>query len=71
MNLKVIDSVWFGQIGIVAIQSGEDKWKAYIGSAFSGSQYEDEQFVAKLGKPTGKGIAVGAFPDLDPDKFTI
>ena len=46
---NVIDSIWFGEIGIVRVrpQFGEDKF--YIGRGQGNDQKEDEQLIAAWG----------------------
>jgi hypothetical protein len=47
---NVIDSFWFGTIGIVKIDNGfEEKW--YIGEASGLNKEDDEQYIATFGKP--------------------
>ena len=51
MTYNVVDSVWFGKIGIVRVQPeyGEDKF--YIREASGIDKLEDEQYIAAYGYP--------------------
>ena len=70
MSHKVLDSIWFGTIGIVAVDSNGFGWKCYIGSAtFSTSQDNDAQKIAENGMPTGRAIALATFPNLKATEF--
>ena len=66
---KVLDSIWFGIIGIVAIDSNGFGWKCYIGTGIGLDKGEDEQKIAKTGMSVGKTIAHATFPNLPQDKF--
>jgi hypothetical protein len=72
-EIKVIDSIWFNSIGIVAVDSyfGDEKgWKCYIGIvAFPSTEEADAEYIARNGMPTGRGIALGAFPNLEITGF--
>lgn len=70
MEYEILGSVWFSNdsIGIIAIKSG-DGWKAYIGVSDLGEEEADAREIAKNGMPVGKGIACGAFPMMDAEKF--
>jgi hypothetical protein len=48
---NVIDSIWFGAIGIVRVRPeyGEDKF--YIGASDGTNQRQDEQKIARSGMP--------------------
>lgn len=50
-DYNVIDSVWFGNIGIVRVRPeyGDDKF--YIGIGAGDSQQTDEQAIAEWGMP--------------------
>ena len=69
MNYKILGSIWFRTIGIVAIDSNGNGWKCYIGCGLGDNEEDDEQKVAGYGQPTGKTIAIAAFPDLNPETF--
>lgn len=69
MEYKVLGSVWFGTIGIVAVRSFNDDWKCYIGIGTGYSKALDQQEIAQLGKPVGKDIATAVFKELDPKCF--
>jgi len=48
--MKIIDSFWFGLVGIVKIHNGfETKW--YIGQGIGTDQKADELHIAQYGKP--------------------
>ena len=48
--MKIIDSYWFGLIGIVKIHNGfETKW--YIGTGLGLNEAEDAEHIATLGQP--------------------
>ena len=51
MNYNVLESMWFGQTGIVKVQTEYDGVKFYIGTGFGRDQKEDEQYIAAWGKP--------------------
>lgn len=69
MKYKVLDSIWFGKIGIVVIDSDGNGWKAYIGFGTGFNVLEDCQIIAQVGVPVGQAIALAAFPNLEPEKF--
>lgn len=50
-DYNVIDSVWFGNIGIVRVRPeyGDDKF--YIGTGIGDIQHNDEQAIAMRGMP--------------------
>lgn len=57
-------------IGIVAIETFEDEWKAYISIVPpEGSEKSHEQFVAAFGAPLLPGEAHGFFPQFDIEKY--
>lgn len=57
-------------IGVVAIETGDGKWKAYIGYGVTGDKEKDEQSIAANGvKLIPKSIAVAHFPALNPEDF--
>jgi hypothetical protein len=47
--MKIIDSVWYGVIGIVMVQSEYEGTKLYIGQGKGFNQKEDEDYIAKWG----------------------
>lgn len=51
MTYNVIDSVWFGVIGIVRVRTEYDGDKFYIGIGGGSSEHEDEQHIAAYGSP--------------------
>ena len=83
MRYDVIGHIWFTnlageQIGIVAINSNDHGWKAYIGiapeiknSSFCPMDYVEAhtQHIAREGSPVGKAIACAAFPQFNPETF--
>jgi hypothetical protein len=69
MSYKILRSIWFNFIGIVAIDSDGHGWKCYIGTGTGYDEDADCQLIAGVGMPTGKAIAVASFPSLDADKF--
>lgn len=48
---KVVDSIWFGVIGIVRVRPefGDDKF--YIGAGVGADKEKDEQAIAAFGMP--------------------
>ena len=58
-----------GCVGVVAIQTFEDEWKAYIGLASGFHQEMDEQHVAACGNGLAPEEAHGFFPYLDIEKY--
>jgi hypothetical protein len=49
-KVNVLESVWYGEIGIVKIDNGfEIKW--YIGRGQGINQERDEQWIAAYGMP--------------------
>jgi hypothetical protein len=55
-DYNVINSIWFGNIGIVRIRPlyGDDKF--YIGTGDGYSQENDEQDIARSGMPYYPGV---------------
>lgn len=48
----VLDSFWFGYIGIVKVKSGNHgEVKFYIGQGSGEDQHADEQHIARTGTP--------------------
>lgn len=76
MNYKVIDSIWYtpmtkmAVIGVVAIETAEGKWKAYIGCGNGDNESNDAQRIAAQGSKVTKAMACAFFPQLDPEGFT-
>jgi hypothetical protein len=67
---KILGSIWFGgTIGIVAVDSVGHGWKCYIGNGVGFDEMIDALQIAENGFPTGKNIAIAAFPNLNPDEF--
>ena len=72
-----LDSIWFTPamqpiIGIVAIDSDGNGWKAYIGTlpnVNANNKIEDEQYIAAHGVPLGRRLAIATFPQYNPEKF--
>lgn len=50
MTTKILGSVWFGSIGVVLVDTGHGQ-KAYIEQGFGNDQKEDEEYIARHGKP--------------------
>lgn len=73
MEYKILGSVWFNPgtevIGIVAVETFTDQWKAYIGTAFGFDQKSDEQIIAAQGAGLHWDMAQGIFPHLDIRKY--
>lgn len=58
--MNVLDSTWYGEIGIVKVDNGfETKW--YIGKGFGADQHIDEQFIATHGMPVYPQMLEGFF----------
>jgi len=57
---KILNSTWFGYIGIVKVQTEYDGIKYYIGSAKGENQTDDEQHIADWGNtfPPKAGRAI-------------
>lgn len=51
MTYEVTKSIWFDKIGIVEVKTQFNGIKYYIGTGKGTNQKEDEQHIAKLGKP--------------------
>lgn len=51
MEYKILESVWYGNIGIVKVQTEHDGIKLYIGVGEGLSQKEDELHIAAWGVP--------------------
>lgn len=73
MTYKILSSLWWtnvdGCIGVVAVETFVDEWKAYIGIGFGYSQEGDEQRVAMLGCGLRPEQAHGFFPRFDIEKY--
>jgi hypothetical protein len=61
MKYEVLKSIWFNKIGIVQIQTKYNGVKYYIGEGKGINQNEDEQHIAKLGKPVSQKMIVDFF----------
>jgi len=59
----VVDSFWFGYIGIVKVKYGNGEYKFYIGQGTGNHQQEDEQLIARTGAPVSPQ-ALGMFFSL-------
>lgn len=74
---KILDYKWMttGQgdlIGVVAIDSRDGDWKAYIGVAPGAHEEHDMQMVAKHGARIYEiDVACAYFPQLDRGKFIV
>lgn len=69
MDKIILDSIWFGVIGIVAVDSNGHGWKCYIGSSMGEDEKTDCQRIATNGMPIGQAIALAAFPNLEQKEF--
>lgn len=47
--MKIINSVWYGNIGIVNVEKHNGEHQFYIGIGKGVSQKEDEEFIANWG----------------------
>lgn len=54
MPYNVINALWFDKIGLVKVQTQYSGIKYYIGKAHGDDEKEDEQWVAKHGKPVSR-----------------
>lgn len=72
-DYKILDSVWFNPgnrvIGIVAVETFTDQWKAYIDTASGYNQKLDEQMIAARGAGLRWDMAHAIFPRLDIRKY--
>lgn len=70
---KILGSIWFparaGVIGVVAVVTGPDQWRASIGIAYGVNRTIDEQRIAGNGSPLTVDQAGGFFLDLDIEKY--
>jgi hypothetical protein len=55
-KFKVVDSIWFNQIGIVKVETEHYGNKYYIGEGVGLDRQEDEQKIARNGMPVYKSI---------------
>ena len=66
---KILGARWFtprmDTIGIVAVETFNDTWKAFLGTAAGHDQKFDERFVASWGAGLSPEEAHGFFPHLD------
>jgi len=69
MEYKILGSIWFGTIGIVAVDSNDHGWKCYIGCGLGDDEKTDEQKISGYGTPVGRARAIAAFPNLNPETF--
>lgn len=69
MDYKILGSIWFGVIGIIAIDSNGNGWKCYIGNGIGDNEDDDAQKIAGYGMPVGRAIALAAFPNLNQEEF--
>jgi hypothetical protein len=71
----ILDRRWFTPvgsfIGIVAVQTFEQQWKAYIGVAAGEDTKIDEQRIASLGAGLSAQEAHGIFPQLDIEQYKM
>jgi len=81
---KILGSRWFtnpsiallfhrpdldGVIGVVAVETHIDEWKAYIGVSYGHNRQTDEQNIARSGSGLSPKEAHGFFPCLDITKY--
>lgn len=70
---EVLASKWFtsvdGCIGVVAVETFTNEWKAYIGIADGYNQQGDEQHIAMYGSGLLPEEAHGFFPHLNIEKY--
>ena len=82
MSYKILDAYWFTNtslelmtglesacIGIVAVETYTDEWKAYIGVSNGVSSEGDKQLIAMLGSGLFAEQAAPFFPRLDITKY--
>lgn len=50
-DYNVIDSIWYGVIGIVRVRPAHGPDKFYIGSGHGHNKEQDEQHIAEWGLP--------------------
>lgn len=69
--LHVVANLPTNWVLFVAIRSGADRWKCYMGWV-PGKEGEEKakQLIARNGCKVSKEVSVAHFPSLDPDKFT-
>lgn len=51
MSVNIIDSIWYGKIGIVRVQPEHGDEKFYIGIGTGLNQKEDEYYIGNYGMP--------------------
>ena len=72
-HYKILDTRWFtprmDTIGVVAIETFGDTWKAFLGTVPGHDRQFDEQFVAAWGAGLSPEEAHGFFPHLDVAKY--
>jgi len=81
---KILDSHWWTNgtlahmvldfnttacVGIIAVETYTDQWKAYIGVGYGRDKHIDEQNVARYGSSLSPEEAQGFFPNLDIEKY--
>ena len=70
---KILGARWwtpkYTTIGIVAIETFNGTWKAYLGVASGFNERLDEQDIAAWGAGLQPQEAHGFFPDLDIGKY--
>lgn len=74
MKYNIIRSTWYSPgsgrvIGVVAIKSHGDSWRAFIDVVRGLDEHLDEQDVAKYGSPLSKKVAQGYFPELNIEEY--
>lgn len=73
MAYTILDVQWrtggTGTVGIVAIATYADTWKAVIGVAPGQSEHEDSHFIAGFGAALSRDEAHAFFPHYDSTKY--
>lgn len=65
----ILGTRWWGTIGIVAAETRDGEWRAYIGNAPLVSEESDAQFIADWGASLEVHEANAFFPSLDSAKY--
>jgi hypothetical protein len=68
MQYEVLNSIWFGKIGIVEVKTLFNGIKYYIGKGNGLNQEDDEQHIAKLGMPVSKSSMIHFFTKTEKSK---
>lgn len=74
-NISIIGREWHTHnnqcIGVIAIQSYKNQWKAYIGVGIGIDEEVDAYQIAILGSKLPKIVACAYFPHLDPEEWAM